>query len=157
FRPTRRTPLHDWHLANGATLIEAGPWLRPWFYSWAGNDVAAAYVEEMKLVRSGGGISDICSLGKIEGQGPDAADSLDRVYVNNFAGLPVGKGRYGVMLNDDGIVLDDGTTARFSEFCYFMTTTTAQAGEVMSRLEFLLQTAWTSLRVQVLSVTDRWA
>jgi len=61
------------------------------------------------------------------------------------------------MLNDDGIVLDDGTTARFSEFCYFLTTTTAQAGEVMSRLEFLLQTAWTDLRVQVLSVTDRWA
>jgi sarcosine oxidase subunit alpha len=61
------------------------------------------------------------------------------------------------MLNDDGIVLDDGTTARFSEFSYFMTTTTAQAGEVMSRLEFLLQTAWTNLRVQVLSITDRWA
>jgi sarcosine oxidase subunit alpha len=157
FRPTRRTPMHDWHLANGATLIEAGPWLRPWFYAWAGTDAATAYIAEMQLVRSGVGISDISSLGKIDVQGPDAAEFLDRIYVNNFASLPVGKGRYGVMLNDDGIVLDDGTTARFSEYSYFMTTTTAQAGEVMSRLEFLLQTAWTDLKVQVLSVTDRWA
>ena len=157
FRPTRRTPMHDWHLANGATMIEAGPWVRPWFYAWAGGDAETAYVAEMNLVRTGVGISDISSLGKIEVQGPDASDFLDRVYVNNFANLPVGKGRYGVMLNDDGIVLDDGTTARFSESTYFMTTTTAQAGEVMSRLEFLLQTAWTNLRVQVVSVTDRWA
>ncbi|HEY2683318.1 MAG TPA: sarcosine oxidase subunit alpha family protein [Steroidobacteraceae bacterium] len=157
FRPTRRTPMHDWHLANGATMIEAGPWLRPYFYAWAGASAASAYVPEMTMVRTGVGISDISSLGKIEVQGPDAAEFLDRIYVNNFASLPVGKARYGVMLNDDGIVLDDGTTARFSEFTYFMTTTTAQAGEVMSRLEFLLQTAWTDLRVQVLSVTDRWA
>ncbi|MFL6603498.1 MAG: sarcosine oxidase subunit alpha family protein [Steroidobacteraceae bacterium] len=157
FRPTRRTPMHDWHLANGATMIEAGPWLRPWFYAWAGSDAAAAYVVEMSLVRTGVGISDISSLGKIELQGPDASEFLDRVYANNFAKLAVGKGRYGAMLNDDGIVLDDGTTARFSESTYFMTTTTAQAGEVMSRLEFLLQTAWTDLRVQVVSVTDRWA
>jgi heterotetrameric sarcosine oxidase alpha subunit len=157
FRPTRRTPMHDWHVANGATLLEAGPWVRPWFYAWAGSNAATAYVAEMELVRTAVGISDVSSLGKIEVQGPDAAEFLDRVYVNNFASLAVGKSRYGVMLNDDGIVLDDGTTARFSEFSYFMTTTTAQAGEVMSRLEFLLQTAWTNLRVQVLSVTDRWA
>ena len=63
------------------------------------------------------GISDISSLGKIEVQGPDAAEFLDRVYTNDFAKLAVGKGRYGVMLNDDGIVLDDGTTARFAESC----------------------------------------
>src|SRR5262249_19679772 len=94
---------------------------------------------------------------KIEVQGPDAGEFLDRVYVNNFASLPVGKARYGVMLNDDGIVLDDGTTARFGETTYFMTTTTAQAGGGIARLEILLQTAWTNLRVQVVSVTDRWA
>lgn len=157
FRPIRRTPMHDWHAANGATFIEAGPWLRPWFYSWAGKDVASAYVAEMTLVRGHVGISDISSLGKIDVQGPDAGVFLDRVYTNDFARLAVGKARYGVMLNDDGTVLDDGTTARFSEHNYFMTTTTAQAGEVMSWLEFLLQTAWSDLRVQVVSVTDRWA
>jgi sarcosine oxidase subunit alpha len=157
FRPTRRSPLHDWHLAHGATMIEAGPWLRPWYYRWAGEEVGSAYIEEMRLVRSGVGISDVSSLGKIDVQGPDAAEFLNRVYVNGFAKLPIGKARYGVMLNDDATVLDDGTTARFGETRYFMTTTTAQAGEVMSWLEFLLQTAWNDLRVHVVSVTDRWA
>ncbi|MBS0613951.1 MAG: sarcosine oxidase subunit alpha family protein [Proteobacteria bacterium] len=157
FRPTRRTPMHDWHLANGATMIEAGPWLRPWYYRWAGAEVADAYVAEMNLVRSGVGISDISSLGKIDVQGPDAGEFLDRVYVNDFKKLAVGKARYGVMLNDDATVLDDGTTARFDQTTWFMTTTTAQAAEVMSWLEFLLQTAWQKLRVQVVSVTDRWA
>jgi methylglutamate dehydrogenase subunit C len=157
FRPRRLTPMHDWHLANGAEMIEAGPWLRPHWYPWAGKDIASAYVEEMKLVRACVGISDVSSLGKIDVQGPDAAEFLERVYVNGFAKLPVGKARYGVMLNDDATVLDDGTTARFDEHRYFMTTTTAQAGEVMSWLEFLLQAVWPELRVQVVSVTDAWA
>ncbi len=157
FRPTRRSPLHDWHVANGAVMIEAGLWLRPWYYRWAGGDAAAAYLEEMRLVRGAVGIADVSTLGKIDVQGPDAAEFLNRVYVNGFAKLPIGKARYGVMLNDDATVLDDGTTARFGETRYFMTTTTAQAAEVMSWLEFLLQTAWTDLRVQVVSVTDAFA
>ena len=157
FRPIRRSPLHDWHVANGSVLIEAGPWLRAWYYRWAGDSAESAYVEEMRLVRSGVGLSDVSSLGKIDVQGLDAAEFLNRVYVNGFAKLPVGKARYGVMLNDDATVLDDGTTARFAETRYFMTTTTAQAAEVMSRLEFLLQTAWVDLRVHVASLTDQWA
>jgi sarcosine oxidase subunit alpha len=156
FRPVRRSPLHDWHAANGAAFIEAGPWMRAWYYRWAGETVAKAYLEEMRVVRSAVGISDVSSLGKIDIQGADAAEFLNRVYVNGFAKLPVGKARYGVMLNDDATVLDDGTTARFAETRYFMTTTTAQAGEVMSHLEFLLQTAWTELDVQLVSVTDEW-
>jgi methylglutamate dehydrogenase subunit C len=157
FRPTRRSPLHDAHLAHGAEMIEAGLWMRAWWYRWAGTTAESAYIEEMRLVRSAVGLSDVSTLGKIEVQGPDAAEFLNRVYVNDFAKLPVGKARYGVMLTDDGIVLDDGTTTRLSETRYFMTTTTAQAGEVMSWLEFLLQTAWTDLKVQVTSVTDEWA
>jgi sarcosine oxidase subunit alpha len=156
FRPVRRSPLHDWHAANGAVFIEAGPWMRAWYYRWAGETAASAYIEEMRLVRNGVGISDVSSLGKIDIQGSDAAEFLNRVYVNGFAKLPVGKARYGVMLNDDATVLDDGTTARFAETRYFMTTTTAQAGEVMSHLEFLAQTAWTDLDVQLVSVTDEW-
>jgi methylglutamate dehydrogenase subunit C len=108
-------------------------------------------------VRSAVGISDVSTLGKIDVQGPDAAEFLNRVYVNGFAKLPIGKARYGVMLNDDATVLDDGTTARFAETRYFLTTTTAQAGEVMSHLEFLQQTAWPELQVQFISVTDEWA
>lgn len=157
FRPVRRSPLHAWHLAHGAQMIEAGPWLRPWYYRWAGETVESAYLEEMRLVRAGVGLSDVSTLGKIDVQGPDAAEFLNRVYVNGFAKLPVGKARYGVMLTDAGMLLDDGTTTRLADTRYFMTTTTAGAAEVMSWLEFLLQTAWPELRVHVNSVTDEWA
>lgn len=157
FRPKRLSPLHDWHQANGATFIEAGPWMRAWYYAWAGDTPASAYVKEMEIVRRGVGLADVSTLGKIDVQGLDAAEFLNRVYVNGFAKLPIGKARYGVMLNDDGVVLDDGTTTRISETQFYMTTTTAQAGEVMSWLEFLLQTQWTDLKVHVTSLTDEWA
>jgi sarcosine oxidase subunit alpha len=156
FRPHRLSPLHDWHKANGATFIEAGLWMRAWYYDWAGNTPETAYVKEMELVRRGVGIADVSTLGKIDVQGPDAAELLNRVYVNGFLKLPVGKARYGVMLNDDGVVLDDGTTTRLTDTHFYMTTTTAQAGEVMSWLEYLLQTQWTDLKVQVASLTDEW-
>jgi methylglutamate dehydrogenase subunit C len=157
FRPTRRSPLHDWHVAHGGELIEAGVWMRSWWYRWAGATAEAACIEEMRLVRSAVGLADASTLGKIDVQGPDAAEFLSRIYANNFANLPVGKARYGVMLSDDGTVFDDGSTTRLAETRYFMTTTTAQAGEVMSWIEFLLQTAWTDLRVHVTSVSDEWA
>ena len=157
FRPVRRSPLHDWHEKNGATFIDAGLWKRAWYYAWAGATPETAYVKEMELVRRGVGLADVSTLGKIDIQGPDAAEFLNRVYVNGFAKLPVGRVRYGVMLNDDGIVLDDGTTARVSENQFYMTTTTAQAGEVMSWLEYLLQMQWPELNVQVASLTDEWA
>lgn len=157
FRPVRRSPLHDWHAKNGATFIDAGLWKRAWYYAWAGNSPETAYVKEMELVRRVVGLADVSTLGKIDIQGPDAAEFLNRVYVNGFAKLPVGKVRYGVMLNDDGIVLDDGTTARITENQFYMTTTTAQAGEVMSWLEYLLQMQWPELNVQVASLTDEWA
>jgi sarcosine oxidase subunit alpha len=157
FRPTRLSPLHDWHASNGAVFIEAGLWKRAWYYAWAGGSPETAYIPEMEQVRRSVGLADVSTLGKIDIQGPDAAEFLNRVYVNGFAKLPVGKVRYGVMLNDDGIVLDDGTTARISETQFYMTTTTAQAGEVMSWLEYLLQCHWTDLDVQVTSLTDEWA
>ncbi len=156
FKPKRLSPLHDWHIAHGATFIEAGLWMRAWYYDWAGNSPETAYIKEMELVRGNVGISDVSSLGKIDVQGPDAAEFLNRVYVNGFAKLPVGRARYGVMLNDDGIVLDDGTTSRISHTQFYMTTTTAQAGEVMSWLEYLLQMHWTDLNVHVTSLTDEW-
>jgi methylglutamate dehydrogenase subunit C len=157
FRPYRMSPLHDVNKAHGATFIEAGLWMRAWYYSWAGNAPEEAYVREMELVRKAVGIADVSTLGKIDVQGPDAAEFLNRVYVNGFAKLPVGRARYGVMLNDDGVVLDDGTTTRIADDQYYMTTTTAQAGEVMSWLEYLLQMHWTDLDVHVTSLTDEWA
>ncbi len=156
FRPTRRSPLHDWHEQNGATMIDAGLWKRAWYYNWAGKTPHEAYLKEMELVRHNVGLSDVSTLGKIDVQGKDAAEFLNRVYVNGFAKLAVGRARYGVMLNDDGLVLDDGTTSRISETKFYMTTTTAQAGEVMSWLEYLLQCHWPDLDVHVTSLTDEW-
>jgi methylglutamate dehydrogenase subunit C len=157
FRPYRLSPLHDTNKASGATFIEAGLWMRAWYYAWAGNSPETAYIREMELVRKGVGLADVSTLGKIDVQGSDAAEFLNRVYVNGFAKLPVGKARYGVMLNDDGVVLDDGTTTRISDTQFYLTTTTAQAGEVMSWLEYLLQVHWTDLKVHVTSLTDEWA
>ena len=157
FRPYRLSPLHDVNKAHGAIFIEAGLWMRAWYYAWAGNSPETAYIKEMELVRKGVGIADVSTLGKIDVQGPGAAEFLNRVYVNGFAKLPVGRARYGVMLNDDGVVLDDGTTTRISDTQFYLTTTTAQAGEVMSWLEYLLQVHWTDLKVHVTSLTDEWA
>ncbi|MBM2576275.1 sarcosine oxidase subunit alpha family protein [Jannaschia sp. Os4] len=157
FRPTRRTPLHDWNLAHGATMTDAGLWRRPWFYPRAGEGIAEAYVREAATVREAVGICDVSSLGKIAVQGPDAAEFLNRVYVNGFLKLPIGKARYGVMLRDDGFVMDDGTTWRLGEEEFLMTTTTTGAGRVMVWLEELLQTRWPELRVHVASTTDAWA
>ncbi|HEY1384542.1 MAG TPA: sarcosine oxidase subunit alpha family protein [Dongiaceae bacterium] len=155
--PTRRSPMHDALVEQGARMLETGLWLRPWFYPHGNEDVDQAYLREMRLVREAVGICDVSTLGKIAVQGPDAGELLDRVYVNAFKSLAVGKARYGVMLRDDGIVMDDGTSWRIGEHDYFMTTTTANAGKVMAWLEELLETRWPDLRVSVSSVTDQWA
>ena len=156
FRPIRRTAMHDWHEAKGAPFIDAGAWHRAHYYPKAGEDLDAAYRREARQVRETAGIVDVSTLGKIDVQGPDAGEFLNRLYVNGFGKLPVGKARYGIMLRVDGFVMDDGTTSRLSDTHYFMTTTTANAARVLTDMEFLLQTQWTGLKVQVTSVTDQW-
>jgi heterotetrameric sarcosine oxidase alpha subunit len=155
--PIRRTPLHDWHVANGARMYEAGQWLRPRVYIRGGESFRDAWIREVNTVRNGVGIADVSTLGKIDIQGPDAAAFLDRLYCNPMRSLPVGKARYGLMLRDDGIVMDDGTLARVGEHRYTMTTTTANAGKVLAMMERLLQVDWPSLRVVVTSITDQFA
>ncbi|MCP4188138.1 MAG: sarcosine oxidase subunit alpha family protein [Gammaproteobacteria bacterium] len=157
FRPLRRTPMHTWNLEHGATMTMAGLWHRPWYFARQGEGISEAYVRETETTRRTVGLCDVTSLGKIAIQGPDATEFLNRIYTNPFAKLPIGKARYGIMLRDDGIVMDDGTTWRLSEADYFMTTTTAHAGKVMVWLEELLQTRWQDLRVHVTSVSEQWA
>ncbi|MBL8704034.1 MAG: sarcosine oxidase subunit alpha, partial [Rhodospirillales bacterium] len=157
YQPIRRTPTHDWQQANGATFIEAGHWLRAQVYIRQGETMTTAINREVKAVRGNVGICDVSTLGKIDVQGPDAAKFLDRVYCNTFSTLPVGRARYGLMLREDGMVMDDGTTSRLSESRFFMTTTTANAGKVMTHLEFCLGVLWPDLKVQVTSVTEQWA
>ncbi|MBT4932477.1 MAG: sarcosine oxidase subunit alpha family protein [Rhodospirillaceae bacterium] len=157
FRPLRRTPMHDWNLNHNATMTDAGLWQRPWYFARDGETITEAYIREATTTRSTVGLCDVTSLGKIAIQGPDATELLNRVYTNPFAKLPIGKARYGIMLRDDGLVMDDGTTWRLSETEYFMTTTTAHAGKVMVWLEELLQVRWPDLKVHVTSVSDQWA
>ena len=157
FRPTRLTPLHTWQAARGAVFVETGAWLRARYFPRAGEDMAQAAAREARTVRGAVGICDVSTLGRIDIQGPDAAELLNRVYINGWRTLPVGKARYGLMLREDGMVLDDGTTSRLGERHYLMTATTANAGAVMSHLEHALQVLWPALDVQVSSVTDQWA
>ena len=157
FKPLRRTPMHEWNLAHGATMTEAGLWQRPWYFARKGEGITEAYIRETITTRESVGLVDVTSLGKITIQGPDATEFINRIYSNAFAKLPIGKARYGIMLRDDGIVMDDGTTWRFSDTDYFMTTTTAHAAKVMVWLEELLQTRWSHLKVHVTSVSEQWA
>jgi len=114
-------------------------------------------VQEVKAARERVGICDVSTLGKIDVQGSDAADFLNPLYCNGWSTLEVGKARYGLMLREDGIVFDDGTTSRLAEHRYFMTTTTANAAAVLMHLEHLLQIVWPELRVHVTSETEQWA
>jgi sarcosine oxidase subunit alpha len=137
-------------------MMEVGLYQRPWYYPQGDEVLSDAYVREAATTRTTVGLCDVTSLGKIAVQGPGATEFLNRVYTNPFAKLPIGKARYGIMLRDDGLVMDDGTTWRLSETDYFMTTTTAHAAKVMVWLEELLQTRWPDLKVHVTSVSEQW-
>ena len=157
FRPARLAPSHGYAEEQGAVFAETGPWLRALYYPKASEEPQDSVNREVWTVRNQVGVCDVSTLGKIDVQGRDAGAFLDRVYANTFSTLPVGKARYGLMLREDGFVLDDGTTARLAEDHYFMTTTTANAVKVMQHLEFCQQCLWPELDVETVSVTERWA
>ena len=157
YRPTRKSPMHSWHEKNNAVFVDAGLWLRPRYYKQGNETLQEAAKREATNVRKNVGICDVTSLGKIDIKGPDSAEFLNRIYTNAWMKLPIGKARYGVMLREDGIVFDDGTTTRISENHFHMTTTTAQAVNVLSHLEYYLQVVWPELNVNVLSTTEQWA
>ncbi|MEJ7668133.1 MAG: sarcosine oxidase subunit alpha family protein [Casimicrobiaceae bacterium] len=155
--PTRYTAGHDWHVERGARMLNAGLWKRPHSYPRTGESEDDAANREARNVRENVGVVDVSTLGKIELQGKDVAAFLNRVYINRWDTLALGRCRYGVMLREDGIVLDDGTTSRLSTMHYLMTTTTVNAVRVMQQLEYLLQAEWRDLEVFVTSVTEQWA
>ena len=157
YRPTRKSPIHEWHEKNNAVFVDAGLWLRPRYYKKGNENLLEASTREARNVRKNVGVCDVTSLGKIDIKGADSAEFLNRVYTNAWMKLPIGKGRYGVMLREDGIVFDDGTTTRISENHFHMTTTTAQAANVLSHLEYYLQVVWPELDVNVVSTTEQWA
>ncbi len=158
FRPSRLTPTHAWAEANGASFVEVGPWYRAQWYRRAGEAGWRDSVDrEVMTVRNAVGVCDVSTLGKIEVVGPGAAALLDLAYANTISTLKPGRIRYGLMLREDGFVMDDGTVARLAEDRFFVTTTTANAGKVMQHLEFCHQVLRPGLDVSLLSVTDAWA
>jgi sarcosine oxidase subunit alpha len=158
FRPVRRTASHDWAAARGAVFVEAGQWLRAqWFPLPGESDWLTSVTREVNGVRTGVGVCDVSTLGKIDVQGADAAAFLDRVYCNMMSTLAVGKVRYGLMLREDGLVMDDGTAARLADDHFIVSTTTVNAPKVMQHLEHARQVLWPTLDVQLVSVTEQWA
>ncbi len=155
--PVRVTPLHDWHVAAGAVFEDVGQWKRPRYYPRHGEDMAAAVRRECLAARDGVALLDASTLGKIEVFGRDAGRFLDRIYVNHWQTLPVGRCRYGLMCRDDGMVFDDGIGARLAPDRYLLTTTTGNAAAVLDWLDEWLQTEWPELDVFCTSVTEQWA
>ncbi len=158
FHPVRETPSHRWAVEQGAVFVETGDWLRArWFPRPGETHWRQSVDREARAVRGSVGVCDVTTLGKIDVQGPDAAAFLNRIYANAFAKLPVGRTRYGLMLREDGIAMDDGTTARLAEDHFVMTTTTANAVGVHRHLEFARQCLWPDMDVQLISTTEAWA
>ncbi|MFO1106863.1 MAG: sarcosine oxidase subunit alpha family protein [Amaricoccus sp.] len=155
--PRRYPPAHRAIAARGAPFLEAGLWYRPSYFPQGGESWRQACDREVMHVRTAVGVCDVTTLGKIDVQGPDAAAFLDRVYANTISTLPVGRVRYGLMLREDGFVMDDGTVARLGERHFLLTTTTAAAGQVMAHLEFCAQGLWPELDIALASVTEQWA
>ncbi|MFI6675380.1 2Fe-2S iron-sulfur cluster-binding protein [Kribbella sp. NPDC050470] len=157
FDARRTTPIHDWHVEAGAEFEVVGQWMRPWYYPQPGEDLEAAVEREGRAARTGVGMMDASTLGKIEVQGPDAGEFLNRIYTNAFKKLPTGSARYGVMCTADGMMFDDGVTLRLADDRYFLTTTTGGAAGVLDWLEEWLQTEWPDLQVYCTSVTEQWS
>ena len=158
FRPRRLTPTHEWAASQGAVFVEVGQWMRAQYFPRKGETTWRQTVDrEVLATRAGVGICDVTTLGKVDVQGADAGEFLDRVYANAMKSLKVGMVRYGLMLREDGFAWDDGTCARLAEDQYVVTTTTANAGTIYKHMEFCRQCLWPELDVQLISTTDAWA
>jgi len=158
FRPVRHTPGHSFAVEQGAIFTDAGFWKRAqWFPKPGEKDWLESVTREVTATRNVAGICDVSTLGKIELCGPDAGLLLDRLYINGFSTLPAGKARYGVMLREDGFVMDDGTTTRLGADHFYLTTTTANAAKVMQHIDYARQVLWPEMNVQAVSVTEQWA
>ncbi|MDO5055925.1 MAG: sarcosine oxidase subunit alpha family protein [Lautropia sp.] len=157
FDPVRKTCTYDWHLARNAPFEDVGQWKRVWYYPQPGEDMHAAVARECLAVRNSVGLLDYSTLGKIDVRGPDAAEFLNRIYINAWLKLAPGRCRYGLMLDENGMIMDDGVNIRLAEDHFLLTTTTSGAAKVMAWMERWLQTEWPDLKVYLTSVTDQYS
>lgn len=152
--PFRLTPMHECHVALGANMIAAGPWLRPSHYGAAGDRLACAENEAL-AVRNNAGMIDVSTLGGIEFRGPDAAAFLERVCAGRFADTPVGTIRYALMIDESGVIIDDGVAARLADQHFYVTATTSGVDAFLRRLRWW-NTQW-RMRVDMTAVTSAFA
>jgi sarcosine oxidase, subunit alpha len=161
FDPIRRTATHDWAARNGAVFEDVGLWKRAHYFprtiQGKTEDMHSAVARECLAVRKSCGMFDASTLGKIEVVGKDAVTFMNRMYVNGWTSLAVGRSRYGVLLRDDGFVYDDGVIARTAEDRFHVTTTTGGAAGVLRLMEDYLQTEWPDLNVWLTSITEQWS
>jgi sarcosine oxidase subunit alpha len=157
FDPVRTTATHSWAQARGAVFENVALWKRARYFPRAGEDMHAAVARECRAVRSTCGLFDASTLGKIEVVGPDAAEFMNRLYVNNWSNLGVGRSRYGILLREDGFINDDGVVARTAVDRFHVTTTTGGAPRVLALMEDYRQTEWPDLKVWLTSTTEQWA
>ena len=157
FDPTRKTAMHQWHVDHGAEFENVGQWKRPWYYPKQGESMQEAVNRECLAARKQVAVLDASTLGKIEIRGPDSVEFLNMIYTNAWTRLETGSCRYGLMLGEDGMVMDDGVTAKLADDHFYMTTTTGGAAHVLSWMEQWRQTEWPWMKVYFTSVTDQWA
>jgi len=156
YHPLRRTPLHHWHAKREAVFEDFGGWERPaWYTAHAGSREQCIRVEK-RAARKAVSLFDGSPLGKIEVRGPDAAAFLNRMYYNNMRTLAVGRGRYGLMLNEHGIIIDDGVCMRLAADHFLVSTTSGGASRIFAGFEEWLQCEWPDLKVLVTNVTSAW-
>ena len=152
----RKTPMHSWHIDNNALFEDVGQWKRAWYYPQTNEQMHVAVNREVKATRDSLGILDASTLGKIDIKGKDVSEFLNLIYTNAWSKLEIGKCRYGLMIGDDGMVIDDGVTTRIDTNHYVMSTTTGNAANVMAKLDDWLQTEWPELQVYLTSVTEQF-
>jgi sarcosine oxidase, subunit alpha len=157
FQPVRKTNIDSWAEEHGAVFELVAQWRRARYFPKAGEDMHGAVNRECRAVRSGVGIFDASTLGKIEVVGPDAAEFLNRLYTNPWKSLEPGRCRYGLLLKEDGFITDDGVSARLSADRFHLTTTTGGAARVLNSCEDYLQTEWPDLDVWLTSTTEQYA
>jgi sarcosine oxidase subunit alpha len=156
YRPLKPLPAREWHVARGALFEEFGGWERPAAYPRPGESLTLAAEREAGQVRLGVGLFEGSPLGKIEVYGPDAADFLDLMYVGTMSTIPVGGARYGAMLNENGIVIDDGIVARLGPKHFWVNTTSGGVERAVLGFEEWLQCEYVGHRVFVVPVTSQW-
>jgi len=157
FEVTRKTQIDAWAEANGAVFEPVGQWRRAWYFPQSGEDMDTAIARECVATRRSVGIFDASTLGKIEVVGPDAVEFMNRMYTNSWSKLAPGRCRYGLLLGDDGFIIDDGVIGRINDDRFHVTTTTGGAARVLNMMEDYLQTEWPDLNVWLTSTSEQWS